>query len=267
MTMPQAQYAMESSGEIERLERKTDPAVSREQLLRTGLVPGMYALDAGAGTGAVAREMARLVGDGRVVAADASGERIAEGRRLAEREGLSNLSFEKHDLHEDGLGEERFDYVWCRFVFEYLRWPERALEQLVTATRPGGRIVIGDLDRNGLLHYPIESDLAADLERFRRALDGMIDLDMGRKLFAFMRRAGVTDIRVHILPYNVYAGAAPAPAIENWQQKFRTVRSQLAPSMGGTRAYDELVARYIALLEAPDTFSYSILVLCEGRRQ
>lgn len=266
MTAHQSQYAMESADEIQRLERKTDPAVSRDQLLRTGLAPGMCALDAGAGTGAVAREMARLVGDGRVVAVDASADRVAEGRRLAATEGLENLSFEQRDLHEDGLGEDRFDYVWCRFVFEYLQQPERALEQLVEATRPGGRVVVGDLDRNGLLHYPIDRDLVDALDRLRGALRGMIDLDMGRKLFAFMQRVGLTNVRVHILPYNVYAGAAPAPAIENWKQKFRTVRSQLAPAMGGFAAYDELVDRYIALLEAPDVFSYSILILCEGQR-
>ena len=57
-----SRYLMEHSGEGDRLERKTDAAASRHQLLRAGLKESMTALDAGAGTGAVGRVMADIVG-------------------------------------------------------------------------------------------------------------------------------------------------------------------------------------------------------------
>jgi cyclopropane fatty-acyl-phospholipid synthase-like methyltransferase len=45
-------YLMESAREGARLEAKTDPIVSEQQLRQTGLQRGMRALDMGCGTGA-----------------------------------------------------------------------------------------------------------------------------------------------------------------------------------------------------------------------
>ena len=51
------QYLMESPEEADRLEAKTDAALSERLLRQAGLTTGMRVLDAGAGTGAVARVM------------------------------------------------------------------------------------------------------------------------------------------------------------------------------------------------------------------
>src|SRR5262245_27622481 len=113
---------MEDPREAVRLEDKTDPVETDRQLSLVGLGEGMRALDAGAGTGAVARRMARLVGPrGEVVAVDRSSDRLAYGAEVARREDLRNLSFVKSPLEELGaanIGE--FDLVWSRFVIEYV---------------------------------------------------------------------------------------------------------------------------------------------------
>ena len=50
-------YAMENPQEAERLESKTDARLALEQLALVGLAEGMTVLDAGSGTGAVARAL------------------------------------------------------------------------------------------------------------------------------------------------------------------------------------------------------------------
>ena len=154
---------MESADEAARLELKTNDDESRAQLRMLGLQSGMHVLDAGAGTGSVARTMASLVGpDGTVTAFDQSEQRLEQGRALAK--GIANIRFVAGDIYDPPLNDDAFDLVFSRFVFEYLRKPERAIERLVRLVKPSGKLVVGDLDGQGLRHYPIEPEFEAKLQ-------------------------------------------------------------------------------------------------------
>lgn len=257
-------YLMESETEAARLEAKTDAEETRRQLALVGLAPGMRALDAGAGTGAVAREMAGLVGPGgSVVAFDASAERTAAGARLA---AAPNLEFVTGDLYAPALPEASFDFTWSRFVFEYLAEPDRALQQLVRLTRPGGKVVVGDLDGNATFHYPAPPEVEEGLARLMPALRGRFDPMAGRKLFHRFRLAGLARVRVHALPYHLYAGAAPERDLANWEAKFRTLRPAGEKAFGGAAAWTRFGERFLQMLRDPDTLTYSVLFLVEGVR-
>jgi hypothetical protein len=41
------------------------------------------------------------------------------------------------------------------------------------------------------------------------------DLTVGWRLYGLARRAGLKKLRVRLLPYNLYAGAAPVAALVN----------------------------------------------------
>jgi SAM-dependent methyltransferase len=261
-------YLMESPEEGARLEMKTDTRLTERLLRLVGLREGMRALDVGAGTGAVARVMSRVVGaSGSVVALDRSRERIEQGRHLANAPEFSNLSFVSADLEREALSPRgSYDFVWCRFVFEYLAAPDAALSNLVGAAKPGGKVVVADLDCNGTIHHPIPADLEAGLRRVLEALEGQFDAHAGRRLFSRFRRAGLEDIRVHLEPYNVYAGAASRDALVNWSEKLRVIRPRAVRGFESEVAYDRWAARFLEILRDPDVFSYSILVLAEGLR-
>jgi SAM-dependent methyltransferase len=259
---------MENESESSRLEQKTDPRESSRELELTGLGEGMTALDAGGGTGAVGRVMSQLVGPtGRVVVLDRSAERLAEGRRLAEQEGRTNIVFQCGDLED--LSPQMagaFDYVWCRFVFEYLQRPDRVFDNLVRAARVGGRVVVGDLDGNGLQHYPMAPELEQGLVKLVHTLADRFDPFAGRKLFTRARRAGLGDIRVHLLPYHVYAGSISASALPNWRQKLEVVEPAALAAFGGAEAYQRFVNLFLDHLQDPDSFTYSTLILVSGNR-
>lgn len=264
MTQP---YAMESATEAERLEGKTQEAVTRDHLGRVGLTEGMRALDAGAGTGAVARTMAAIVGPrGEVTAFDASAERLAHGSSLPEAKALPNLRFVVGDLYAPPLPPSSFDFVWSRFVFEYLEDPDRVLAQLISLTRPGGKIVIGDLDGNTTFHYPEPEPVRLGMDRILAALGTRFDPYAGRKLFHRFCKAGLRDIRVHHLPYHLYAGRLPDAERPNWEAKWKTIRPVGVRALGGERAYDAFVEAYMAMLDEPSTLTYSTLFLVEGLR-
>lgn len=265
--MTATSYIMESEREAQRLEAKTDRRQSIEQLKLVGLRPGMTVLDAGAGTGAVARVMAELVGaEGQVTALDLSEERLARGQQLAAEQGLTNLRFQRGDLYCPGLPADSFDLVWCRFVFEFLAEPDRALASLVRLARPGGLVVVGDLDGNGLFHDPLPDRLKADIDRLLSIVSPSFDPHAGRRLFHRFVRAGLKNIRVHCLPYHVYAGAIPEGEVGNWQTKFAAARPRVAEAFGGEEKYDEFARAFLDFLRDPETFTYSILLLVQGTR-
>jgi ubiquinone/menaquinone biosynthesis C-methylase UbiE len=258
---------MESQAESSRLEQKTDARESWRELTLTGLREGMTGLDAGGATGAVGRVMAQVVGpQGHIQVWDQSLDRLAHGQKLASGEGLANISFVGRDLEQAHQGAPLFDYVWCRFVFEYLRAPDLVLQNLIQATHIGGRVVVGDLDNNGLLHYPMVPELEAGLARVMKVLEGHFDPWAGRKLFSRFRQAGLEDIEVQIVPYHVYAGAIPEDALPNWRQKFEVIRPRAVAAFSDAAAYDQFVSLFLENLQSPDTFTYGTLILVSGKR-
>jgi ubiquinone/menaquinone biosynthesis C-methylase UbiE len=258
-------YLMESPDEAGRLEAKTKTKDSQEQLQLVGLSEGMRALDAGAGTGAVARVMANLVGaSGSVVALDQSQNRLEAGRNLAA--GVRNLEFQQGDLYDTKLPSESFDLVWSRFVFEYLAEPHRALAELIRVTKVGGKIVLADLDGNGVFHYPLSDYISSGLRKLLPALEGHFDPHAGRKLYSWLHEAGLRDLRVHALPYHLYASSISESDLENWNEKFRVIRPYAMKGFGSDGAYDDFVGAFIEMLQDPSVMSYSVLLIAEGVR-
>ena len=257
-------YLMENPAEPRRLEAKTDPARVRERLRLGGLRAGDVALDVGAGTGAVARMMAKLAGArGRVVAVDMSGERLRFGAELAAR--CRNLDFAQADADRLPFAPATFDFVWSEFLFEYLARPERTLDEMVRVARPGGRVVVADLDGNGFFHHPLPFAVADAMPRVQAALDGLFDPFVGRKLFGMFRAARLDDIAVQMLPYNLHAGAASAAAMENWTLKLDTIARRVEPALGKA-AWRRFRTAFLRHLGDPDTFSYSALFIVSGTK-
>jgi ubiquinone/menaquinone biosynthesis C-methylase UbiE len=257
---------MESEGEAARLEAKTDAEAARAQLLLTGLAPGMRALDVGAGTGAVARVMAELVGpSGGVVAIDGAPARLAAGRELARACG-DRLALCAGDVYQLPIEDRSVDFVWSRFLFEYLQRLDDALAELKRVVRVGGKVVVGDVDGKGLNHYPLPAEVASGLEKLGPILAKKFDPHVGRKLFHHFRKVGFSDIRVHLLPHHVHAGVIGAPDRANWQAQLETIRPYGQLALGSAPAYDSFVAAFLGLLDDPDALTYSVLFLVEGIR-
>lgn len=261
-------YLMENPFEAERLELKTDERETRRQLRRVGLARGMSALDAGAGTGAVARVMAKLVGaEGRVAALDRSPERLREGAQLAAAARLANVSFVEGDVLAPPLEPASFDFVWSRFLFAYLEEPDRALARLVELAKPGGKVVVGEVDGQGIFHDPMPAAFAADLARIVAALRGRLDVLAGRKLYGRLRRADLAEVRVQVLPYHLHTDALTPVERRNWEIKLETIRPVGEMALGGAGAYTRFARRFMDHLFDPDALTYSVLFLAEGVRR
>jgi SAM-dependent methyltransferase len=116
---------------------------SRRFLAGLGVGAGWRCLEVGCGAGSIAVWLAGQVGaTGRVLATDLDTRHI-------DGDGLANLEVLTHDVVADPLDECAFDLIHARAVLVHLPDRQLVLKRLVSALRPGGWLLIEDVDFGG----------------------------------------------------------------------------------------------------------------------
>lgn len=113
------------------------------------LRPGMRVLEIGCGPGAAAREVARRIGDGQVLAIDRSATAIAQAQAACAEEIAAGRLVLRHAAAEDlelARGEAPYDLAFAvRLGALDGRHPEAGLlarRRIAAALAPGGRLYI-----------------------------------------------------------------------------------------------------------------------------
>jgi ubiquinone/menaquinone biosynthesis C-methylase UbiE len=171
-----------------------------EFLNRAGIRAGDSCLDAGCGGGDVTVDLARLVGpQGRVTGIDMDAQKIEAARAEAEAQQCSNVEFRVAAIGS-GHAEEFFDVVYCRFVLTHLPVPQDALRAMWRSLRPGGILLVADIDLDGYFWYPESkaqsryTELYAEVAR-RRGGDPCI----GPRLTSLLLETGFEDVQVNVV--------------------------------------------------------------------
>jgi SAM-dependent methyltransferase len=188
----------EGAARLRLLARVTWPT-TKALVRQAGLVPGMRCLDVGCGIGAITLRLARRVGpEGETVGVDADERFVALARAEAERRRMT-ASFRSGSAYE--LGEENaYDLVFARFLLAHLAEPARALAEMVRAARPGGVVVVEDVDFAGHFsapHCPAFFRYVALYQAVLRRRGG--DADIGPRLFGLLQGAGLGAVRVRVV--------------------------------------------------------------------
>jgi ubiquinone/menaquinone biosynthesis C-methylase UbiE len=171
------------------------------QLLdRVGLNRGMRCLDVGCGGGHVAMLIAGIVGpEGCVVGTDRDAEILVLAREDAQAAKITNIKFRQLDAYAFEW-HEQFNVAYARFLLSHLNEPENCLAAMVEACAPGGTVVIEDTDFAASFCYPI----CMAYERYTKLYQELVqrrggDANIGPKLPAMLRRAGIQDIEVNVI--------------------------------------------------------------------
>ncbi len=155
---------------------------------------GMHLLDAGCGAGDDARALAELAGPtGKVTGLDVSSEMIAVAKQRT-RNSVLPLNFIQGDICHINEDDAAFDRVRADRVFQHLHEPEQAMHELCRVTRPGGWIVVMDVDWSTLLvdAKPVELTQRILGYHFTRHANGAA----GRSLYGLFKGVGLSDVEV-----------------------------------------------------------------------
>lgn len=108
-------------------------------------VPGERILDVGCGTGNFSLKLAAA--GARVTGVDPSQEMLAVARKRGAEEGRG-IEFLRTAGEELPFDDGSFDAAVTMATLEFVDDPEKVLGQMLRVTRPGGRVVVGTINRD-----------------------------------------------------------------------------------------------------------------------
>jgi demethylmenaquinone methyltransferase/2-methoxy-6-polyprenyl-1,4-benzoquinol methylase len=111
--------------------------------------PGQVILDLAGGTGDLAREFARIVGErGQVVLADINAAMLEHGRRRLVDAGIAgNVELAQVDAETLPFADNSFDRISIAFGLRNITNKEGALAEMHRVLKPGGKVLILEFSR------------------------------------------------------------------------------------------------------------------------
>ena len=237
------------------LARVTDP-VTRATLTRIGITAGWHCCDVGSGAGTVAAWMAEQVGpSGRVLSVD------VDTRFQQPSDGV--VEVRTLDVTSEPIGGSEFDVVHARGVLQHIAQREAVLDAMIAAAKPGGWVVVTDVDWIQFDAQPVPEPFATlsstlrSLSTSRHGYDG----SWGRLLPAAFTRRGLLDVDVRGDVWTMRGGTDSA----EWYVAALERALGVVPAEAFPRGLDTAAA--IARAREPDfTILSPISVTAVGRR-
>lgn len=168
-----------------------DPG-SRRHLCERGVANGWRCLEIGGGLGTMTRWLSERVGPaGSILTTDIDTRHLQQLR-------LANVEVRRHDVLTDPLPTGLFDLALARLVLEHLPNPDVALARMIDAVRPGGWVVVEDLE----LLPGVAADEHGVAERISKTMAAMRHVTaaagahqrLGRSLARRLRGHGLTNV-------------------------------------------------------------------------
>lgn len=191
---------------------------------------GDHVLDIGCGTGQTTREAARAAADGRALGVDVSALMLERARRLADAEGLHNVTFERGDAQSHRFASEGFDLAISRFGMMFFSDPLAAFANVARALRSNGRLVIivwQQRERNAWASAIDAAICGPAPPPTPAAISDAFSLGDPAATKRLLDHAGFDDIVLADVREPVFYGHDSATALE-WVRGFQSTRDALA---------------------------------------
>lgn len=167
---------------------------TRAWLLHGGSLEGMRFLDLGCGGGHVSMLASSLVGSGgHVTGIDFDPEILVLAEREAAARGVENISYRAMDASSLDH-ESEFDIAYSRFLLSHIQRPKQVLDRMIRSVKPGGRVIVEDIDFSGHFYHPRSEAFSTYVDHFTRAaLHNGHHPDIGLELMFMFRAEPMLD--------------------------------------------------------------------------
>jgi len=167
--------------------------VSVRGLEAAGMDAVRRAADIGCGTGTVSRWLAERIGAGaNVDSIDISEDQLNVARAIQPAAGAAKITYSVASAYDPGLPEAAYDVVFVRLVLCHLKKPDEAVAAMAGLLKPGGRLVIVDMDMFSFLAMPPSEHYRRWLETARDHQRNIgVDYAVGLRLHELLSGAGL----------------------------------------------------------------------------
>ena len=145
-------YLMENKKESARLALKVDEFEFVNKFLIQRLKKVNSFIDIACGPGVILKAIGQRFPHLKITGIDNSKKRVKDARKTVK--GFKNIRIIQGNAYKLPL-KEKFDFVFSRFLFEFLKEPEKVIKEMLRISKPGGIIFLQDLDGQLLWHYPV----------------------------------------------------------------------------------------------------------------
>jgi ubiquinone/menaquinone biosynthesis C-methylase UbiE len=251
----------DTQGELDRLrfQAKTGFGLEKKMFDHLGISADKEIIDVGCGPAFFANEVYNAYKPKKL-----HGLEIAENLiEIANRENshVSAMSFTQGSVYQCPFEDNSFDLAYSRFVFQHLDQPQKGVNELKRIIRPGGKVIIEDID-DGLLFLeptpPSFEKVQSTSEKIQKDLGG--DRLVGRKLFSMMQNAGFSKVSIQYLPVNSSKIGMEAFVFAAFGFKFDHLKRSGAGDEEVAKAKEE----FFALAKDPNAFGSLMLVFAVG---
>ncbi len=211
-------------------------------LHRVGAFDAGAFLDVGCGIGDVVARVAATTGPALGIDPNADVVRAATARAA---EHGSTASFRVAGMSDVGLdpGLSGWDVVYARCVVSHLHDPRAALASMLAATRPGGTIVVEDVDVAAVWSVPPSAALARHVQLYVAAAHGLgARPDVAGQIPGILHELGASDIVADTVQPTLRGPA-------DLQVHARTMEAIAAPVLAQQLASAAEVAELVAQLD------------------
>ncbi|MGL5941529.1 MAG: class I SAM-dependent methyltransferase [Waterburya sp.] len=167
---------------------------------RLEITTGMHCLDLGCGGGDVTFELALLVGkQGKVVGLELDETIIRLTQEDSQRLGLTNVELKVADALSL-VEENKYDLAYSRFLLTHLSHPQKVIEKMKIALKPGGWIAIEDLAFSGHFCFPQCQAFDKYIELYQQVVQNKGgDPEIGLKLPGMLKKAGFKEVNLNLV--------------------------------------------------------------------
>ncbi|MBR0795254.1 methyltransferase domain-containing protein [Bradyrhizobium jicamae] len=258
-------YAIHTDEECERLEAQALLAGASDHVRHVPALPGMRILDAGCGSGSMARAIAKVAPESVVIGVDLRGKYVDYASRRAEAEGLRNVTFETGDVRELPFADGVFDIVWTKYLLQWVADPMSAVRDFARVLKPGGLLVSANFDGFAVTNEPPDPAIQPIAEF---VFNGLVDPYIGRKMAGMCRECGLIDIDVKMETDRAFTviGSIDQERRRNWEIQWSGAKHRTAELLGSQALADAFIEKFMAYQDRPDTATYCTLYIASARK-
>lgn len=172
-----------------------------------GLRDGTTVLDLGSGPGVTSLLLAKRLPSAVVFGVEPEDDLRTTAEMLTASQGVGDrCRFIKGTGDRIPLDENTVDFSYARLLFQHLPNPREVLREMRRVTRPGGTVIVFDVDDRTNIVHPAPEGLEGLEQRIaaaQAAAGG--DRHVGRKLFGYLHATGLRDVTVEHVPITAEA--------------------------------------------------------------
>ncbi|MFC3745373.1 class I SAM-dependent methyltransferase [Paenibacillus sp. GCM10012306] len=255
--------------EAELLRLKEQALMGWEKEYRTlkwfGLEDGMKVLEVGSGPGFVTEKLLDNLPGSEITALDIDDILLKEAKQRLNHIPESRLKFTKASVYNTDLPNDYYDFAIARLLFLHLHNPLQAAKEIRRVLKPGGTLIIIDIDDGvfGAIQPELDvlQSILKKLSRMQASMGG--NRNIGRSLPRILSDSGFTDVDLEAIVQH-----SDLQSIEGFKRQFDINRFSGFYQSGVITEYeyDELNKSYKNFDSSPDAHAMMLFFMACGRK-